>query len=499
MKNNKNNTVYSYHTFYFPFIWDNSGSISMQHFIDSLTTTGKWNDISVYSFKYASKDKVADYQTLQFFTAAARKSLFGWDEEFVRCLEYSKSNDKVTYCINIERKTEKKVIITDEKTGEKIEKTEQETAVTKYCLNVDGIKLKVYNTGVGILTLETENYNYKDIKSVKEINEYGRRIFAPYFAPETNICDCCATTLGFIIGEKDILSPIASFQPQNEEQCIPTFIRDLFPAIRIIPAIDDRMFVACLVNDAEELKKHLDYEIDETGSKIKNVCLNYKTNDVASKSLYEFVYIDRDDYCSCPTKCMRNSLLERSIYSRWSEYITSGQIAGTLYGITHHSMVCLTSATDEYYIERPFLTIYTHMISVVLAQRASILAFDEKISSCSRDFEKKRTGIKISHIKELKELQDKYIAFLNQHMNIEVTCQEQGIELYKMLQNEMYVCKEEEVLSKELSLLNDAADTAIDIRNNSMAIILTILFGLISALPISKIITYLWEIFKSVF
>jgi len=455
LKKSKESTlpeVYSYHTYYLPFVWDNAGIISMDEFDAALKKDGKWNDISVNSFSEASDEKAANYQTLQYFTVAARKSLFGWDENFVKCYEYPKAKTKTFYYI---------------KSGKK-----------EYKLRLDGIKLKIYNTGIGILTFEAENSDCKTLKEVKEINEYGRRIYATYF-DDKNHCESCADMLGIKFDGKDLLSPVSEFQPQNEEECIPDFIRCLFPDIRIVPAIDDRMYVACLVNDAKEFERHLDY----------------KTNDAASKSLYEFIYIDEDGWCSCPTKRMREKLLDDSIYDRWNEKKPDG----TIYGISHHSMVCITSVTDKNIIERSFLTIYTHMISVALAQRASILAFDEKISRCSRNFEKNKTSIGTKRIRQLKKLQDSYIAFLNQHMNIEVTCQEQGIELYKMLQEHMYIREEEELLSKELDLLNDAADTANDIRNNGLAIFLTVLFGIISAIPLSDLMVRMYKFIVSLF
>lgn len=477
MNEKKSCNVYSYHTFYFPFVWDNVGSVSMQDFIANLTQKGKWEDISIdseYPFEQASDTKIANYQALQYFTSAARNSLFGWDEDFVKCYEYSGIGDEDRYYISKNSELEKKI------TGNNF----SGEYFIEYILNLYGIKLKVYNTGIAILTFEVENKDYSSMKDVKSINELGRRVFAPYFDDESKICYQCATSLGLKLKDKEVLSKISTSYPRNEDECVPEFIRYLLGNIKILPAIDDRMFVACLVSDSEEFKKHLDYEIDETDSAFKNIHLNYKTNEAASKSLYEFVYIDTDNNCTCPTECMRNDLLEQSIYNRWAELTFDGKIEGTIYGISHHSMVCLTAATNKNIIERPFLNIYTHMISAVLAQRASILAFDKKISRCSQDFDKKKALISTRRIKELKKLQDAYIAFLNQHMNVEFTCQEQGIEIYNMLQKEMYVYEEQKLLSKELSLLNDAADTANSLRNNTMAVFLTILFGIISTLPL---------------
>lgn len=417
--------AYSYHTFYFPFVWNSKKMKTMQQYIHCLKQQNKWEDISVHSFEEADPLKVADYQTLQFFTLAARKSLFGWDENFVRCFQYVGAHN-ATYFIE---KTEE---INDNK-----------TITRTYKLTLDGIKLKIYNTGIGVLTFEVENYTYCSLEDVKRINEYGRRIFAPYFGSK-GICGCCADQLGIIINGETIKTPVSRLQPQTESQCIPDFIRYILPDTKIIPAIDDRMFVACVVVDVDVFRQHMVYQRDA---------------DVA-KSLYEFCYIDLPNSCSCPTEAMRSELLDRSIYKRWIEYTDNQKAAGSIYAATHHSMVCLTATTDPLY---PFLTIYTHMISVVLAQRAAIIAFDANVSATSKGFEKKFNMWNICRIKQLKKLQEKHIAFLNQHMNIEVTNQEQGIEIYRLLQQEMYIAEEREMLEKEVEFLSGIADTANDL------------------------------------
>ena len=425
--------VYSYHTFYFPFIWRSTEKIELKTVVKALAAD--WKDISLEKYEQLKEvgqgnySYVADYQSVQYFTPAARRSMFGWGENFVKCLEYKFAKGSEYHI----------------KQGNDI-----------WNLYIDGIRLKIYNTGIGVLSIETENHNYKTLKDVKAINEYGRRIFAPYFNNE-GICDSCADELGIKGVSFDMIS---SVKPENEARCVPGFIRNLFPEnMSIIPAIDDRMFVACLLNDGQTFEE----------------LMHYKDDEAASKSLYEFIYIDRDDYCTCPTNDMREELLDSSIYRRWIEYTAGGKPGGTIYGITNHSFMCVTACTLEYIIERPFLIIYNHMVSSVIAQRATILAFDKIVSELSSGFEKKHRNMKKKKIRKLQKLQERYIAFLNQHMNIEVTNQEQGIELYRMFQKELYIKEEMENLEKEINAMSEAADTRNDWRLNKWAIIISVL------------------------
>lgn len=410
--------IYSYHTFYFPFIWKTEKMTDIQKLAKTLEKD--WRDISVTGFEQVGGLKsgdyslVADYQVVQYFTPAARRSLFGWGEGgFVRCMEYKFGKDSEYHI----------------RCGNNI-----------WNLRIDGIRLKIYNTGIAVLSIETENHHYKTLKDVKSINENGRRIFAPYFV--NGKCYSCADELGI----KGVgYDSISTNMPKREEDCVPGFIRALFPeGVQIKPAIDDRMFVTSLVNDAKAFECLSAYEKDEN----------------ASKSLYEFIYIDEEGCCTCPTASMRDKLLERSVYKRWLESKNSDDtIGGSIYGITDYSFVCITACDDSVYIELPFLTIYNHMVSSVIAQRATILAFDAVVSNMSCGFEKKSRCLDREKLRNLQKLQEQYIAFLNQHMNIEVTNQEQGIELYTMFQKELYIVDEMQNLEKEISALSNAAET----------------------------------------
>ena len=68
----------------------------------------------------------------------------------------------------------------------------------------------------------------------------------------------------------------------------------------------------------------------------------------------------------------------------------------------------------------------------------------------------------------------------NQHNNIEVTCQEQGIELYKKLQTALYVPENNEALEKEIELLCNAANSANDLKLNILAIVLSIILAIVA-------------------
>lgn len=484
---NKEPKVYSYHTFYFPFVWNENWKITFEDVVSMFDKDKRWKGISVTQFSDVIKEKpnkkgeekeekayqkVAEYQSIQYFTPAARRSLFGWDKKYVKCFSFNLPKESKYHILHKwtepkDKNDKKKGVIEHEQTWD---------------LVLDGIRLKIYNTGIAVLTIETENYSYKTMKDVKAINEYGRRIFAPFLT--SNGCPICAHELGIQFGNDGVVSysNIATDVPKCEEDCVPSFIKKLMPAelINVKPAIDDRMFVACILIDSKEFEMVMKYDTDEK----------------QAENLYEFLYVDRDDNCSCPTRSMRKELIEKSVYRRWIENKCSGNIAGSLYGVTHHSFMCITTEDSEAEVQIPFLVIYTHIVSAVIAQRGAILAFDNIVSELSCDFEKPGNSLNGKKVKQLQELQEQYIAFLNQHMNIELTNQEQGIELYEMFHEELYIKEEIKNLENEIQALSNAADTQSDRNLNTLALKVTLVLLFVEPI-ISIVYNYIWEVIRA--
>ena len=92
--------------------------------------------------------------------------------------------------------------------------------------------------------------------------------------------------------------------------------------------------------------------------------------------LYALTNIDYKD-SSCQNRVMLNQYFEDQLYLRWTEIGYS-----TIYSVTNHSMICLTG--DRKYVTapvvNPFLIEYIQLCILVLAQRASLIAFDSRIT-----------------------------------------------------------------------------------------------------------------------
>lgn len=256
--------------------------------------------------------------------------------------------------------------------------------------------------------------------------------------------------------------------------------------LKIKPILDDRMFVICwyganqITYDYRIKKKTPKQERKDDIYVLSDLCQRMKggyevsgfyRNDLQHRSLalnqthdsygyatndfwYQYVFVDGFSP-SCANGILRTEQIEKHTYSRWVEN-------NTLYGITRHSFVCITEPKKN--LENPFpnagfiidhvQSIYFRMVSLVLAQRAMILKFSADASDMCKDTNR---GDKET-VKTTKNLLVEYTRFINQFFYREITAQEQGIELYNMLQEHLRVEYQAKELEKEINDLHRNAD-----------------------------------------
>ncbi|MDE5824529.1 MAG: hypothetical protein K2H91_07600 [Lachnospiraceae bacterium] len=339
-----------------------------------------------------------------------------------------------------------------------------------YYLPIATIELHLYDYGVGIVFIQVWNTNH-NINQIKKINDYGRRVSAPYLAEEGMLCADC---LGILIDDLDKSTDFKTIVNEyiKQDQAIPSvllkpaeFLYDILNCnlekrngvndISVFPLADDRMFACSIIRDTELSGKIKKGEVDE-------------------KQLYPILFVDYDD-ATCQNKEMRRKLFEDAIYPRWSDY-------GTLYGATSYSLCCITTQDEgiNASVVRPFLIEYSYFISLVLAQRIGIMSFTVQAGNiiagiggkCKIIKRRKKKGMGYWQAAQLSQLQKQYIDFKNRLFILEVSNQEQGIEIYKLLQKQMLVQDEQEILDGKLQSLYEAANINIGNRLAVIGIVL---------------------------
>jgi len=489
----------SHHIFLFPFQWEFIGKMMKNKTIEQRTQLNEFAslfDTDIWLRKEYSLDKVLNYNEFNFYYPMVRDVLFDTgsdlDRAIITNLFYNIEPDEYLY--------EFKVCVDPKK----------DTFKT-YRLHIESIIMHLYSTGVGVLSFHLNNRfsDQGDKQDILNINQTGRRIYPPFFPMNFDFIgdqaqyeydDFAASLITLKKSELGDTINLTNFSGveefknyenktyfKNEPFQIPQHFKDLFGKVPITvdwdernghekkiyinPLIDDRMFVVSWYGNTDLCK-----ELASKTDKIRDgfQILNYETNDW----WYKYVFNDQR-FPTCQDESMKSQLIQKHTYSRWSNL-------GTFYGINRYSFVCLTDTLDNLkkpYVNAAFLvnhmqTIYYKMAELCLVQRACVLRFSQEVAGISAMKDKKKNPL----TKRVSNLYKQYIKFVNRIYFREVTAQEQGIELYDLMQEHMRIEQNVKDLDNEISELNQYAMLLEEQKRNSSLAILT-LIGSIFIIP----------------
>ncbi len=456
----------SYHIFMFPFKWDNKHNQNddLRHIdfekrvverVDDFSAELEKNNWQKKQFKpSASTD---DYNQYKYFYPYARRAIYFIDDK----LEESPGTELVY------DNSEKDCTI-----GEYIIDIKGDD---NYALDIDAIKIKIYETGVALLSFHLTNKKYKNFKEIRLINDFGRRIYPQFlsnngkqyvdFAKNKFLPNCITIKTDGI----EIIDDFSYFNkyPNISENPnhLPDFIMELLGnkfvdnknglktgSFYIQPVLDDRMFVISWYKSKILINKF---------STIVNGKYNYLNSDL----WYKYIFIDGKDK-TCSSKELQKNLISNATYDRWIE-------SGSLYGVTPYSLVLLTSDTKfaQNVLQTHLKTMYYEMTALTLAQRASILSFSEEVSFIS-DLNESNLVVRV------RELHKYYIRFVNRMYFKEISAFEQGIEIFDKMQEMMRIESEINDLDEEINELHNYASLIEDKKTGTMLNILTIIGAL---------------------
>ncbi len=483
---------YSYHTFLFPFLWDNEGQFKQKDFVKQLCKSKKWKKDTIYKNNTSLYSREG-YATYQYFNEATRKALLPKPDEteIVECFFYEPLDHRGRYVIS------------------KYEGKEE----TCFSLNINGVRLKVFNTGIAVLVYELEYVtdlpSEEELKNVMKINEYGRRLYPPYL-PEDHGYLICADKITIYSDEQTVFSEDdfrrrilhAADDPAkcdcliNPKQ-MSAMVTNLFEADSKIaeciePAIDDRMFVCCCISDDHCADHFLGYQTSNDGeSEAEKIKANkrrqagnwaFQNDYELGRELYALMNVDAGTDSCCNSRKDLDKYFDEQLYTRWAEY-------GTLYGVTNHSFMCVTGSNVDDSVINPFLTLYVQMSILVLAQRASLISFDKEITVAAAQDDMLKVFGKSRN--KLVDLQQRFAIFQGELLLTEVTPQIQGIELYDKLQKMLFIPQLEKNIQNQMNNLYGIARTAQDNFFNTWSrgvTIIGVLMGAVSVGDLEKLI-----------
>lgn len=364
----------------------------------------------------------------------------------------------------------------------------------KYELEVDSIQLRLYESGIMLLSLSCLNRDESTtLDDVGKINCLGRRLYTGYFLDKPNQKDVkqheivrghetpdeLALILDGkrieIIGKREIAVPekygfvetlfgehfISDTNLPNRD------IRDLSARYLVFDACnDERMFVQSFCADdafKERMKEIYPMRselLDPQSPPEKKAKIRAEM-----QKWYAMIYADNginEGACTCRDDEMLLRDIEAHTDPRWLGY-------GTLYGVTRSTMLMLTSTDiyeNESYLAYNFMWHYFQLSVQAVVMRMSMLRFYDEASGLAR---------RSRRMQLTSDIRRAYLNFLNRQYFREVTAQEQGIELFDLLCSSMRI-------DEDMKFLDAAFDELHGFENNEqgkwlnyLVIVLTII------------------------
>ncbi|MBL6537164.1 hypothetical protein JNG37_00200 [Streptococcus suis] len=427
---------FSCHTYILPFTVANMEDKALDQIIQNISYTD-WKELSSNASDLPFCQSVHHFQAPKIIDGAIAYAYERYFNQEVRRIAYLDKQFVRNYSLKIGK-------------GEKIYRISvEQDELSYYDLQVDYVMVRMMATiNAGFLIISCSNWQYSDLQDIKRINQFGRRIFSPYFVQLQSESDV-PNNLEFLSKEASQKLPhrkaysrsyhvmdaitdlLGSFFRMKEERIFPEKVDDMeggYPYIDTI--IDDRMFVHSYICHPS-LKRA-----------IRRTANMKWLRDADLKQLYSLAYVDQSE-ASCQNRTLLQKLLNKSMYPCWSD-------TGGLYLASQHSFLFLWSGDPIFYLLDYFQAHYLEISLIVLSQRLGILYFSRLAGECERmDREK------------LVCLQKNYVSFKSQYMLPEISAQEQAVELYHMLQINLYVPEYSEVLDNQLNAIHETTQSII--------------------------------------
>lgn len=468
--------MYSYHIFYFPFKWGKKDVTegTMTQLTDfsqiRFLNNGKWGRPAVAESQENDGNK-ADKNNVS-LDAQVLYNEKNYYFRFVHDVLYDSGDGNDNLVMHFERKEpqEKDVRYLIKVSGRE----------KPYSLKVDAININLYKTGVGMMSfyLRNDDESQCDTRDILNINQYGRRILPPFWS-EVNaekrqeLSEYLEISgLDTEISKEDFKSYTVD-EPWTATSMLDSLLKDLTDNLTLTPVIDDRMFVMSLYKNDDMSRLSL--------SAADAYC---NPSSPFSEFWYKYLFVDTG-WPTCQNDEMMRDLLRSHTYLRWQKW-------NSLYGVSRYSFVYLTNSGVPSYLVDYFMTTYARMMEIALVQRASVLCFSNEVTTLT-----KRGDWTLEKLSEhVDSLNEEYIRFINRMYFNELTSQDQGVELYGMIRQNLDIDSYVEELKDEIEKLHDTISFKVERSRNEKAETLNFMAAIL--LPVS-IVTGFWSMNMSLF
>lgn len=409
----------SEHIFIFPFSWKSSSHLPERLFNPHIQLKGKsFDHLKKWRVHYSTIENDQDYNEFVYFYKPIRSALYTFEKEpiIVRNYVFEHLDETQFFKIHI-----KGMILV---------------------LDIKQIRLKLYKTGIGLLSFELINTKYLKLEEIEAINSFSKMIYPPVLPlqkardewfPEGICMRLNKTTYTEEFFTMDYykeslaISPLIMFILGEPFSCKAN--EKAYNKIVIEPILGNQMFCCCIYHSSELIK-------------------GIKTGSVPKKHIEQLMTLNK-----------------KTSYSDTSAYIENEY---SIYGINRFMLLCMTTEGLEG-------KLYNQLVTLVLMQRATLLSLSTEIARIST-LPKYALSEAISSIYEI------YIQFINQLYFKEVTEEGEGARIYEELTKSFKIEEELNQLNFEVDEVHEYA-TLVEQAASTLKVQLLTIAGAALVLP----------------
>jgi hypothetical protein len=376
---------------------------------------------------------------------------------------------------------------------------------------ISSIDLHLFDNGIGFLTITTvkSEGDPADFDTFLLYNDLARRVYPPFRNTKSlqDLKEKSILPSNIAVHGKDgALFSEESFKDDTLQRCMEKDVPFLSKVIIDIlkpfefnqddkkdkkdsevvyytPFSDDRMFTLSFYqydkeNKVSSLEKLSRLTEIFSSSPNKTSGNPFKTDEL----WYRYIFVDGNKAGIANGKMMED-LISQHTYARWVNH-------GTLFGMSRYSFVCLCNSSGDFHEElmQHMKSVYYQMALLILLQRVMLIKFSEHIGAISQEFEHGEDVIR-----KAEALHGNFINQIAKYWFIEVTPQEQGIEIYNQWVNLLGLERLFQETHREISNMAEYIENRIESRRNRILENITYL-GI--PLAIVGIILSFWQVYE---
>ena len=401
----------SEHVFIFPFSWKSSSQLPERLFYPHIELKGKGFDhLKQWQVHYSTIEDDQDYNELVYFYKPIRSALYTFEKEpiIVRNYIFQHLDETQFFKLVVKGKS--------------------------FSLDIKQIRLKLYKTGIGLLSFELLNNQYLQLEEIEAINSFSKMIYPPMLPLEKARNEWFPESVSMRLNKDTYIEELFTADYYKESLIISPLIMFILGApfvckekeksynrIVIEPILGNQMFCCCIYQSP------LLVDTIEKG-------------EVAQERLEQFMTLNRKMSYSGTSSSIKN------------EY--------SIYGINRFMLLCITKEWLEG-------KLYNQLVTLVLMQRATLLSLSTEIARIST-LPKYALSEAISSIYEI------YIQFINQLYFKEVTEEGEGARIYEELTKAFKIEEELSQLNFEVDEVHEYATLVEQAASNMKVQLLTI-------------------------